>query len=108
MLYATIALFIEVSRGSASSEGVINATEGHYPDTGLTILGFTYGSVTVKASVLTYSEYAARGYNLENDFNPNVIPTTAADSRFSTLYKCIIPQIRKFSLLKYFRSHSRL
>ena len=66
----------------ASSEGVINATEGNLLDIGLSIFGFSYGSVTIMVSILTYSEYAARDYSLENDFDPDLIPTSAADSEF--------------------------
>ena len=65
-----------------SSEGVINTTEGSFPDFELSILGFSYSSVTIMVSLLTYSEYAARGYSLENDFDPDLIPTSAADSGF--------------------------
>ena len=67
---------------AASSEGVINATEGNSPRIGMSIVGFSYGSVTIMVSILTYSEYAARGYSLENDFDPDLIPTSAADSGF--------------------------
>ena len=43
--------------------------------------GFSYGAVPIKVSTLTYSEYAARGFNLENDFSPSVIPANAADGK---------------------------
>ena len=65
-----------------SSEGVINATEGSSSDFELSSFGFTCNSVTIMVSILTYSEYAARGYSLENDFDPDLIPTSAADSEF--------------------------
>ena len=84
-LRATTALTIRVF--VTSSEGVVNATEGSLPDIGLSIVGFSYGSVTVMVSILTYSEYAARGYSLENDFDPDMIPTSAADSGFLTSYQ---------------------
>ena len=43
--------------------------------------GFSYGAVPIKVSTLTYSEYAARGFDLENDFSPSVIPANAADGK---------------------------
>ena len=63
-----------------SSEGVINTTEGRFQDIQLTIVGYSYDTVTVMTSVLTYSEYTASGYRLEDNFNPDMIPPTAADS----------------------------
>ena len=73
-------MVIEIHGGS--SEGVINTTEGRLPGIQLTILGYSYDSVTVMTSVLTYSEYTDSGYNLEENFNPDVIPPSAADSMF--------------------------
>ena len=78
MYYYNVALDIRV----LSDTSIIDVTEGHLPLIGLSISGFTYGDVTITTSVLTYSEYTARGHRLEDDFSPDLIPTTAADSRF--------------------------
>ena len=73
---------MDIQVRGGSSEGLINTTEGHLPDIQLTILGYSYDSVTVMTSVLTYSEYAAGGYSLEDNFNPDLIPPSAADGMF--------------------------
>ena len=62
-----------------SSEGVINATEGDFFAISLSAIGNSYDLVPVMITALSYSEYAERGFNLENHFDPNLIPTSAAD-----------------------------
>ena len=62
-----------------SEEGSINATEGDSVLVSILVSGFAYGNVTLRISALTYSEYAARGFNLEDEFDPSVIPMDAAD-----------------------------
>ena len=70
-----------------SDTSIIDATEGHNMlRIELSISGFTYGAVTIKISVLTYSEYTAKGYSLKDDFSPDLIPTAAADSRLQIWY----------------------
>lgn len=62
-----------------SDDGIIDVTEGQpYTDI-LLISGFSYGSIPIRISTLTYSEYTARGYDLEDDFDPSVIPIDPAD-----------------------------
>ena len=81
MYYYNVYIALDIRVRGATS--VIDVTEGHsMPRIGLSISGFTYGAVTITISILTYSEYTARGYSLEDDFSPDLIPTTAADSRF--------------------------
>lgn len=58
---------------------VLDLSEDVFLGFSIDATGFSYGAVPIKISTLTYSEYAARGFNLENDFSPSVIPTDAAD-----------------------------
>ena len=62
-----------------SDEGVIDIIEGGQYEEALRSSGFSYGSVPIRVYSLTYSEYTARGFNLEDDFDSNVIPANAAD-----------------------------
>ena len=48
----------------------------------LSYTGFSYSFVPVMMSVITYSDYIARGFNLEDDFNPSMIPASAGDGMF--------------------------
>ena len=41
--------------------------------------GFSYGAVPIKISTLTYTEYQARGFNIESDFDEGDVPDDAAD-----------------------------
>ena len=54
----------------------------------LSSTGFSYSFVPVMTSVITYSDYIARGFNLEDDFNPSMIPASAGDGMF--LGTCIL------------------
>lgn len=67
--------------GFSSDEGVIDITEGVDYEDFLQSTGFTYSSVPIRIYTLTYSEYAARGYNLANDFDSSVIPANAASGQ---------------------------
>ena len=82
-LLLTIALAIElVQIAPTQSEGaeVIHTVEDSSPDFDFRVTGYSYGSVGVQVSILTYSEYAARGFNLSQDeFDASVIPINAAD-----------------------------
>ena len=62
-----------------SDEGVIDIIEGIEYDSMLLSSGFTYDSVPIRVYSLTYSEYAAEGFNLEDNFDSNVIPALAAN-----------------------------
>ncbi len=62
-----------------SVDGIIDIIEGLPSSDVLTTSGFSYGSIPIRISTLTYSEYAASGYDLEDDFDPSVIPVDAAD-----------------------------
>ena len=65
--------------GVPSNEGIIDISEDIGTGFAIDASGFSYGAVPIKISTLTYSEYAARGFNLEDDFSPSVIPANAAD-----------------------------
>ena len=41
--------------------------------------GFSYDRVPIRVYSLTYSEYEAAGFNLEDSFDANVIPANAAN-----------------------------
>ena len=43
--------------------------------------GFSYGAVPIRISTLTYSEYEAKGFNLEDDFDAVDVPNDAADGK---------------------------
>ena len=53
-------------------------TEGIEYQDFLQSTGFSYGTVPIRTYTLTYSEYAARGFNLEDSFDSSVIPANAA------------------------------
>lgn len=74
-VFALIAAVFELP----SDEGVIDIIEGIEYEKALLSSGFTYSSVPIRVYSLTYSEYMARGFNLEDDFNSNAIPTLAAN-----------------------------
>ena len=80
-LHANYALAISTAAvvGVFSVEGIIDISEDLVLGFSIDATGFSYGAVPIKISTLTYSEYAARGFNLENDFGPSVIPADAAD-----------------------------
>lgn len=43
--------------------------------------GFSYSAVPIKISTLTYTEYQARGFDLEDDFDAGDVPVDAADGK---------------------------
>ena len=63
----------------SSDDGVIEIVEGMEYESVLSSTGFTYSIVPIRVYSLTYSEYAARGFNLEDDFDSNEIPANAAN-----------------------------
>ena len=62
-----------------SGEDLIATTEGQLLFIPIFFSGFSYGNVFVRISTLTYSEFAARGFNVEDEFAPDEIPAMAAD-----------------------------
>lgn len=62
-----------------SAEGVIDILEGGEYEEELLFSGFSYSTVPIRVYSLTYSEYTERGFNLQDDFDSNVIPANAAD-----------------------------
>ena len=74
--------------GIPSNNGIIDVSEGIFDTTFIDATGFSYGAVPIKISTLTYSEYAARGFNLEDDFSPSVIPANAADGEYVRIASC--------------------
>ena len=62
-----------------SDEGVIDIMEGGEYEEYLLSSGFSYDRVPIRVYSLTYSEYAAAGFNLEDNFDANVIPANAAN-----------------------------
>lgn len=57
---------------------MIDLLEGLTLGTNIGATGFSYGAVPIRISTLTYSEYAARGFDIGNDFNSSVIPANPA------------------------------
>ena len=53
--------------------------EGEEYEEELLSSGFSYGTVPIRVYSLTYSEYAATGFNLEDSFDTNIIPANAAN-----------------------------
>ena len=62
-----------------SEEGFIDVNEGILNFTPFETEGFSYGSIPVRMYLFTYSEYAARGFNLTDDFDSDDIPADAVD-----------------------------
>ena len=73
LLYFAAAVF-----SFSSDRGVIDITEGVEYEDYLQSTGFSYGTVPIRVYTLTYSEYSARGFNLEDSFDSSAIPTNAA------------------------------
>ena len=44
--------------------------------------GFSYGSIVITMSILTYSEYEERSYNLTDSFDSDDIPANPANGLF--------------------------
>ena len=80
-----------------SDEGLINAFEGEVAYHQLLASGFSYGAIPVRVSILTYSEYTARGFNLGDEFDSDVIPPDAADG--TVLIN--ISRLTRYSLFTY-------
>ena len=63
-----------------SDEGIIDLTEGQIHFILPYVDGFSYASIPLRVRTLTFSEYAAQGLDLTDDFDAEDIPITAADS----------------------------
>ena len=72
-------LLVAIIHELLSVDGIIDIIEGQPYSDVLLVSGFSYAAIPIRISTLTYSEYAAGGYNLEDDFDPSVIPLDAAD-----------------------------
>ena len=68
-----------------SDDGLISTREGGIHFSTVSFSGFSYGVVYVRISTLTYSEFAARGFNIDNEFAPGLIPAMSADGMLSLL-----------------------
>ena len=63
-----------------SDDGFIDITEGQtYRADFVLTSGFAYGDIPIRVSTLTYSQFEARGFSLDDDFDSNGTPDAAAD-----------------------------
>jgi hypothetical protein len=88
MNYVSFVLSAAIINELLSADGIIDIVEGLPSSDVLTTSGFSYGSIPIRISTLTYSEYAASGYDLEDDFDPSVIPMDAADGMYTNWVNC--------------------
>ena len=70
-----------------SEQGLIDVVEGDFHATAgsITTSGFSYGAIPLHVSLLTYSAYESRGFNLREEFESAVIPATSADGKLPIL-----------------------
>ena len=59
--------------------------EGEDIDLQIETSGFSYGSIPLRLSLLTYSEFVSAGNNLEDHFDSNTIPPVSADGKDTLL-----------------------
>lgn len=62
-----------------SEEGLIDIIEGVLSLNSFFTEGFSYGPFAITMSILTFSEYEERGYNLADSFESDEIPANAAN-----------------------------
>lgn len=62
-----------------SDEGLIDVNEGQLSLSLFSTEGFSYGRFVVTMTLLTYSEFKERGYNLSDSFEADDIPENAAN-----------------------------
>lgn len=62
-----------------SVDGFIDITEGQGYIGYFLTSGFAYGSIPIQVSTLTYSQFEARGFSLDDEFDSDGIPFDAAD-----------------------------
>ena len=72
-----------MSIGLVTDDSVTRATEGELILIPVLFSGFSYGQLYVRITALTYSEFAARGFNIEDEFSPDDIPAMSADGMLS-------------------------
>ena len=60
---------------------VFGITEGNILTLPIVTSGFSYGAIPVVVSLITYSEYMDRGFNLTDEFLPDEIPVDAATGK---------------------------
>ena len=63
--------------------GIADIPEGVAVFTTLSASGFSYGAIPVRVSLLNYSAFASRGYNLDDFFDPASIPSNSADGTYT-------------------------
>ena len=66
---------------SALPEGVIDLAEGAALRDRVTATGFSYGLVSIRATVLTYNQFRAGGFDPSVVFDPIDVPEKAADGK---------------------------
>ena len=60
-------------------------TEGEGKGLTITRSGFSYGSIPLRVLLLTYDEYTARGFNLDDNYPMRPIPADAGKTQCHTL-----------------------
>ena len=64
-------------------------TEGDGKGLTLTRNGFSYAAIPLRVLLLTYDEYTARGFNLDDSYPMRPIPADAGKSQCHTLNFCL-------------------
>ena len=64
-------------------------TEGDGKGLTLTRNGFSYAAIPLRVLLLTYDEYRARGFNLDDSYPMRPIPADAGKSQCHTLNFCL-------------------
>ena len=64
-------------------------TEGDGKDLTLTRNGFSYAAIPLRILLLTYDEYRARGFNLDDSYPMRPIPADAGKSQCHTWNFCL-------------------
>lgn len=72
-----VAVTIEI--GTLGGDGIIDVIEGQLSFQLPIVDGFSFASIPLQVSTLTYSEYAERGFDIADDFDIDEIPLDAAD-----------------------------
>lgn len=63
-----------------SDEGFIDITEGQTHHANFLLnTGFAYGDIPIRVSTLTYSQFEARGFSLDDKFDSDETPGDPAD-----------------------------
>ena len=83
IVYQYHCLTVGVQIAMAPREVVI--TEGEAISLTFTRNGFSYGSTPLRVLLLTYDEYRARGFNLDDSYPMRPIPADAGKTQCCTL-----------------------